>query len=83
MRPANELLDLEAQIARGEQSIITQQNAVTIALLNIKQLLLLEPGYQMILDRPSDVEILSDSDMITFDEIYTSALSSQPSIRAA
>lgn len=83
VRPANELLDLEAQVARGEQNIITQENAVTIAMLNLKQLLMLEPGYQMILERPSDVEILSDSDLITFDEIYTSALSSQPGIRAA
>ena len=64
-------------------SIISQQNAVTIAFLNLKQLLLIEPGYEMILDRPSNVEIISDSDMITFDEIYASALSSQPGIRAA
>ena len=83
VRPANELLDLDAQVARGEQSIITQQNAITIAMLNLKQLLFLEPGYEIILDRPSDVEILTDSDVITFDEIYKSALSNQPGIRAA
>lgn len=83
VRPANELLDLEAQIARGEQSIITQQNAVIIAMLNLKQLLLLEPGFQMILKRPSDVEVLSDAGIISFDEIYNAALSSQPGIRAA
>ncbi len=83
VRPSNELLDLEAQMARGEQSIISQQNAVTIAFLNLKQLLLIEPGYEMILDRPSNVEIILDSDVITFDEIYASALSSQPGIRAA
>ncbi len=83
VRPANELLDLEAQIARGEQSIITQQNAVTIAMLNLKQLLLIEPSIEMILERPADVEVVTDSDVITFDEIYTSALSSQPGIRAA
>ena len=83
VRPANELLDLEAQIARGEQNIISQQNAVTISLLGLKQLLLLEPSYEMVLDRPSDVEILSDSDVITFDEIYNSALNNQPGIRSA
>ena len=83
VRPANELLDLEAQIARGEQTIITQQNTVTISLLNLKQLLLIDPGYQMILEAPSDVEVLSDADMITYDEIYTSALTNQPGIRAA
>ena len=83
VRPANELLDLEAQIARGEQSIITQQNAVTIAMLNLKQLLLIEPSIEMILERAADVEVVTDSDVITFDEIYTSALSSQPGIRAA
>ncbi len=83
VRPANELLDLEAQIARGEQSVITQQNTVMISKLNLKQLLLLDPGYQITLERPSDADILSDADVITFDDIYTSALSSQPGIRAA
>ena len=83
VRPANELLDLEAQLARGDQAIIAQENAVIISFLNLKQLLLLESDYQMILDRPSDVEILSNTDLITLDEIYTSALSNQPSIRAA
>ena len=83
VRPANELLDLEAQMARGEQSIIAQQNAVTISMLNLKQLLLMEPGYKMILERPSDVDVITDADVITFDEIYNSALSSQPGIRAA
>ena len=38
VRPSNELLDLEAQMARGEQSIISQQNAVTIAFLNLKRI---------------------------------------------
>lgn len=83
VRPANELLDLDAQVARGEQSIIAQQNAVTISMLNLRQLLMLETGYQMILDRPSDVDIISDADVITFDEIYKSALDNQPGIRAA
>lgn len=83
VRPANELLDLNAQLARGEQSIITQENAVTIAMLALKQQLMLDPGYQMILDRPADVEIISDADVITFDEIYQSALGNQPGIRAA
>ena len=83
VRPANELLDLEAQMARGEQSIIAQQNAVTISMLNLKQQLMLEPGYEMILERPEDVDIVSDSDIITFDEIYKAALNNQPSIRAA
>ena len=83
VRPANELLDLEAQMARGEQTIIAQQNAVTIAMLGLKQLLMLDPGYEMSLERPSDVDILSDADIITFDEIYNSALQSQPGIRAA
>lgn len=83
VRPSNELLDLEAQVARGEQTIITQQNAVTISMLNLKQLLMIEPGYQMILERPNDVDIISDADIITFDEIYNSAIENQPGIRAA
>lgn len=83
VRPANELLDLDAQLARGEQSIIAQKNAVTIAMLSLKQQLLLDPGYQMLLETPSDVEIISDAEVITFEEIYNAALSNQPGIRAA
>lgn len=83
VRPANELLDLDAQLARGEQSIITQENAVTISMLNLKQQLMLDPDYQIILERPKDVDIVSDADIITFEEIYSSALNNQPAIRAA
>jgi len=83
VRPANELLDLDAQMARAEQDIIAQQNAVTISMLNLKQQLMIDPGYQMILERPQNVEIISDADIITFDEIYESALKNQPAIRAA
>lgn len=83
VRPDNELLDIEAQLALGEQNIITQQNAVNIAMLNLKQLLLLEPEYDMILDRPDEVDVLSDAEVITLTEIYNQALSNQPAIRAA
>lgn len=83
VRPQNEILDIEAQIALGEQNVITQENGYTLALLNLKQLLLLDPSYDMVLDRPEDVEILSDADLIAFDEIYNSALNNQPGIKAA
>jgi len=56
---------------------------VTISMLNLKQQLMIDPGYQMILERPQNVEIISDADIITFDEIYESALKNQPAIRAA
>lgn len=83
VRPQNEILDIEAQIALGEQNVITQENGYTLAILNLKQLLLLDPSYDMVLDRPEDVEILSDADLIAFNEIYNSALNNQSGIKAA
>lgn len=82
-RAENELLDLEAQLATAEQNIITQENAIAISLLNLKQLLMLDPNYDLILDRPNEVEIVTDADLITFDEIYKAALMHQAGIQAA
>lgn len=83
VRPENEILDIDAQIALSEQNIITQKNAITIAMTSLKQILMLDPDYEMILDKPKDVDIISDADVITFNEIYTSALQNQAGIRAA
>lgn len=82
-QPENARFDLDAQIALNEQSVISSENNLAQALLNLKTLLLLEADYNLTIERPL-VEIPSDvdPDVYTFTEVYQAALGTQPSIRA-
>ncbi len=82
VRPENESLDILAQIANNEQQVITAENSKVIALLGLKRLLRLEPEVSMILEIPTNVNVESDPDLLTFEEVYSSALKSQPSVKA-
>ena len=82
VRPSNESLDIEAQIANNEQMVITSENAKVIALLNLKQLLRLDPDVVMKLQTPSNVTVETDPDLLEFAEVYNSALQSQPNVKA-
>ena len=83
VRPANEALDILAQIANNEQIVIGAENSKEIALLGLKQLLRLDPDVSMILVAPTNVNVESDPDLLTFSEVYNSATKAQYSIRAA
>jgi outer membrane protein len=80
--PENDRLDIEAQIAVNEQTIIEAKNNLTITLLNLKQLLRLDPDYNMDIIDPGNIALMTDPDLITFNELYASALNTQPSIAA-
>lgn len=82
VRPANESLDILAQIAVNEQQVIAAENSKETALLGLKRLLRLEPEVSMILEAPTDVRVDSDPDLLTFSEVYNSALQSQPNVKA-
>lgn len=82
VRPKNESLDILAQIATNEQQVILAENSKEIALLGLKGLLRLEPEVSMILEVPSDVNVDSDPDLLTFKEVYDSAMQSQPNVKA-
>ncbi len=83
VRPENESLDILAQIANNEQIVIGAENSKEIALLGLKQLLRLDPDVSMILTAPSDINVVSDPDVLTFNEVYNSAIQAQYSIKAA
>ena len=83
VRPANESLDILAQIANNEQLVIGSENSKEIGLLNLKQLLRLDPDVSMILTAPSDIIVESDPDLLTFMEVYNSAFQSQYNVKAA
>ena len=82
-RPANERLDIEAQVAIREQAVIANENTVDIAMLSLKQLLRLDPDLNMQLDVPENLEVFSDPELLTFSEVYVSALNTQKNVEAS
>lgn len=81
---ANARLELEAQLARNEQSLIEVQNALDGALLNLKQLLQLDPAQPLELDYPRaevDESVLVQN--FTLDQVYLAAQQTQANVAAA
>jgi len=81
-RPDNEMLDIDAQAATNEQNIVEARNSLSINILNLKQLIRLDPGYNLDIVSPDQVTVDTDPDMVTFDEVYEKALGSQASVTA-
>lgn len=81
-RPENDKLDIEAQKATNEQTIVEARNNLTINMLNLKQLLRLDPDYDMDILTPGEMPVDTDPDIVTFSELYQSALNSQASVAA-
>lgn len=81
--PANDILDLEAQQALNQQEIIAQENAVNLALLNLKILLQLPADQAFeVVDPKLEVTIDDAVDTWTLDEVYAQAVNNQPFIKA-
>jgi len=82
--PLADKYTIEAQIARDEQSAVTVQNNIDLAYLNLKQLLQLEPDFNLQIERPV-VQIPADAnpDGLTLSPLYAIATQTQPNIRAA
>ena len=81
-RPENDRLDLLAQLAQNEQTQVEARNSLTISFLNLKQILRLDPDYAMDIEVTQDIKLFTDPTVMTFDEVYSSALGTQPSINA-
>ncbi|MEN0005844.1 MAG: TolC family protein [Bacteroidota bacterium] len=81
--PVNDRFDFVAQQALNEQNIIEAQNQITINYLTLKQLLELDPGTELKIQRPV-VTIPSDADPAAFsvEEVFTTSLGIQPQIAA-
>ncbi len=81
--PRSERLDVEAQIAMSEGEIIARENEYDINLLSLKQLLLLDPNINMVVETPEvpmpDLNIAVNTD---FNNIYEQALKTQPLVDA-
>ena len=81
-RPENEALNIEAQIALNEQNILAAANAIATALLNLKQLLRIQEDIDVIIP-DGDIPLKTDPEILTVEEIYQSALNTQPNVQAA
>jgi len=82
-RPAAERLNLEAQIAQGEQNMIATENNYLVGMLQLKQLLRLPPDYAMELTTTNDVVVTTDPDMVDFNDAYETARLNRPDLRAS
>ena len=82
--PRADRLEILAQTARNEQTLITAQNTVDLNYLTLKNLLELEPDYDMQIESPGDVIAEPPSpEAYSLTTVYTQALNTQPSIKAS
>ena len=82
--PAADRFNVQAQIARDEQVAVQAQNNVDLTLLTLKQLLQLEPDYDLRIERPTyTVPADATPDAIALPAVYATALENQPNVQAA
>lgn len=82
-RPRNDRLDIVAQLSNDEQQIVAAENNVSITMLGLKQLMNLDVRTDIsIVAPPENILIQTDPDLLSFTEVYESALRNQPNIQA-
>jgi outer membrane protein len=80
--PETDRLQILAQAATDEQSLITQENTVEISYLNLKNLLQLSPDFDLKIEHPDLTTPDISLDVFTFEGIYQQSLLTQPIIKA-
>lgn len=82
--PVADKYNILAQLAQAEQAAIQARNSVELSYLQLKQLLLLEPDFNLLIERP-EVPIPADANPegYTLTPVYQTAINTQPSILAA
>ncbi len=83
-RPQNDRLEILATIARNDQAIITQENLVINGLLNLKNLLQLDPSFDLQIQKPGTITVpLEDNpDAVTLNDLYKTSLNTQHFVKA-
>ncbi|MBK9150072.1 MAG: TolC family protein [Saprospiraceae bacterium] len=82
-RPENDRFDFESQLALNEQNLVLARNNYNIAILRLKQQLLIEPDVAFTIVNPGDIPVDTDPDLIDFETLFKSAMKTQPSVQAA
>ncbi len=76
--------DLESTVARQVQVVTQSENAVALALLQLRQLLRLPAGEQIDVVSPESIDFDAiQLPVVTPEDLYQTAVSKQPSIKAA
>ncbi|MBK9335370.1 MAG: TolC family protein [Lewinellaceae bacterium] len=82
--PAADRFNVQAQIAREEQLDVQAQNSVDLAYLALKQLLQLEPDFDLRIERPTyTIPADVNPDNYSLQPVYATALETQPNVQAA
>jgi outer membrane protein len=82
--PMADRYNILAQLAQGEQAAVQAQNSLDLNHLALKQLLQLEPDYDLQIERPAfTIPTDANPDEYALSPLYSTALGTQPNIRAA
>jgi outer membrane protein len=73
--------EVESQLARNEQDVINAENNVTLGLLQLKQLMFLDPQIDLIIQRPT-LNVDEFPPIATSSEVLAAAMTTQPQIAA-
>ncbi len=81
--PANDRLEMQAQLASARQNLVLAQNALDLSYLQLRQLLLLPIDEPLEIVRP-ELLIPEETDPLLFSDeaVFLAALNTQPRIRA-
>lgn len=79
--PENDRLEVLAQMARDEQTIVQSQNIIDINYLNLKELMQLDPNADIKVVVPEvDFDYGVNPETYTFREVYSTAVGTQPQV---
>ncbi|MDO8366149.1 MAG: TolC family protein [Saprospiraceae bacterium] len=82
--PMADKYNILAQLAQGEQAAVQARNSVELAYLSLKQLLQLEPDFDLRIDRPDvSIPVEANPDALSLSPVYQTAVNTQANIRAA
>ena len=79
----NSRYDLEAQMARDEENIVTAQNSVDLAYVNLKVLMNIDLAKVIQIIPITELIVPEVLELLTLDEIYEEALNNQPNVAAS
>ncbi|MEO1263400.1 MAG: TolC family protein [Bacteroidota bacterium] len=79
--PENDRLEVLAQMARDEQTIIQSQNLIDINYLNLKEFMQLDPNTEIQIEIPEiNFDYDTSPEAYTFREVYGTAVNTQPQV---
>lgn len=81
--PESERLNLEAQVAQSEQALIVAKNNLDISMLQLKQVLRLDPSFPLDVEAPESVDVTTDPELVNFEEAFIEAQKNRPDLFAS